>query len=171
MGVPARVDKRATWQTKVCFSSALFYHFYWWSRGWMSQWSKSTLPFTVLPAKANDVPVCLIQRIQAQEKDMKARGPRRFRTSPGRTTAWWVYFVAGVVVEEEWKENLQGAMTIYYLSGEGRVWTTVNAFGVTRETDSIVIRRVTRAIAKFLGLKYISLPFAEDAIDNKVNFQ
>ena len=42
--VPVGVDKRATWRTNAWFSSALFYYFYWWSRGWMSQRSKSTLP-------------------------------------------------------------------------------------------------------------------------------
>ena len=38
---------------------------------------------------------------------MKARRPRRFWFRPGRTTSWWDNFVAGVVVEEEWKENFR----------------------------------------------------------------
>ena len=109
---------------------------------------------------------------------------------PRRTTTWWDNFLAGVVVEEEWKENFrmcrgnfinlctelreyiqkeetimrapvdvqrQVAMTTYYLSDEGRLRKTANAFGVSRPTVSIVVRRVTRAIATFLQLKYIQL--------------
>ena len=132
---------------------------------------------------------------------MKARQPRRFLTRPGRTTAWWDHFVAGVVVEEEWKENsrtsktsflhlcgkLRGciqreetvmrasidverqvAMTLYYLSNERRLRKTANTFGVSRATVSIVTRRITRAIATFLGPNYIQLPFTVDAVENKV---
>ena len=62
----------------------------------------------------------------------------------------------------------QVAMTLYYLSDEGRLLKTSNAFGVSRPTVSIVVRRVTRAIATFLGPKYIQLPFTEDAVENKV---
>ena len=51
----------------------------------------------------------------------------------------------------------QVAMTLYYLSDEGRLRKTANAFGVSRPTASVVIRRVTRAIATFLGPKYIQL--------------
>ena len=56
----------------------------------------------------------------------------------------------------------------YYLSDEGRLQKTVNAFGVSRATVSIAIRRVTCAIAAFLGPNYIQLPFTEDAVENKV---
>ena len=35
------------------------------------------------------------------------RRPRRFWVRPGRTTVWWDNFVAGIVVEEEWKENFR----------------------------------------------------------------
>ena len=62
----------------------------------------------------------------------------------------------------------QVAMTLYYLSDEGRLRKTANAFGVSRAFVSIVIRRVTRAIATFLGPNYIQLPFTEDAVENKV---
>ena len=62
----------------------------------------------------------------------------------------------------------QVAMTLYYLSDEGRLRKTANAFGVSRPTVSVVIRRVTRAIATFLGPKYIELPLTEDAVKDKV---
>ena len=53
----------------------------------------------------------------------------------------------------------QVAMTLYYLSDEGRLQKTANAFGVFRPIVSFAIRRVTHAIAVFLGPKYIQLPF------------
>ena len=62
----------------------------------------------------------------------------------------------------------QVAMTLYYFSDEGRLPKTANAFGVSRPTVSVVIRRVTRAIATFLGPKYIQLPLTEDAVEDKV---
>lgn len=62
----------------------------------------------------------------------------------------------------------QVAITLYYLSDEGRLRKTANAFGVSRPTVSIVVRRVTRAITTFLGPKYIQLPFTEDAVESKV---
>ena len=37
----------------------------------------------------------------------KVRKRRRFWVRPGRTSEWWDKFVAGVVVEEEWKENFR----------------------------------------------------------------
>lgn len=62
----------------------------------------------------------------------------------------------------------QVAMTLYYLSDKGRLRKTANAFGVSRPTVSVVIRRVTRAITTFLWPKYIQLPFTEDAVEDKV---
>lgn len=40
----------------------------------------------------------------------------------------------------------QVALTLYYLSDEGRLRKTANAFGLSRPCVSLVIRRVTRAI-------------------------
>ena len=37
---------------------------------------------------------------------MRRRKARRVWMRPGRTTAWWDNFLAGVVVEDEWKECL-----------------------------------------------------------------
>ena len=129
------------------------------------------------------------------------RRPRRFWVRPGRTTVWWDNFVAGIVVEEEWKENFrlsrgsfyklcnelrvyiqrqettmrspveverQVAMTLYYMSDEGRLRKTANSFGVSRPCVSVVIRRVARAISIFLGPKYITLPLTEDTVKDKV---
>ena len=62
----------------------------------------------------------------------------------------------------------QVAVTLYYLSDEGRMRKTANAFGVSRSTVSVIVRRVTSVITEYLGPKYISLPVTED--DVKENY-
>lgn len=62
----------------------------------------------------------------------------------------------------------QVALTLYYLSDEGRLRKVSNAFGLSRACVSIVVRRVTRAIAIFLGPSYITLPTAEHDVKEKV---
>lgn len=49
----------------------------------------------------------------------------------------------------------QVRITLYYLSDEGRLRKTANAFGVLR---AIIIGRVTRVVSKYLSLIYIKLP-------------
>ena len=60
------------------------------------------------------------------------------------------------------------AATLYYLSDEGRLRKTANAFGISRSSVSLIIRRVTKAISLHLGPTYIQLPFTEDAVKDKV---
>ena len=62
----------------------------------------------------------------------------------------------------------QVAMTLYYLSDEGRMRKTTNAFGVSRQTVSKIVRKVCNAITVHLGPKYIILPFTEEAVQEKV---
>jgi len=62
----------------------------------------------------------------------------------------------------------QVALTLYYLSDEGRLRKTANAFGLSRSCVSITIRRVCHAIAMHLGPKYIVLPTTEEAVNNLV---
>ena len=45
----------------------------------------------------------------------------------------------------------QVALTLYYLSDEGRLRKVANAFGLSRSSCSIVIRRVSSAITSHLG--------------------
>lgn len=59
----------------------------------------------------------------------------------------------------------QVALTLYYLSDEGRYRKVANAFGVARSTVSIVVCRVTEAISTKLGPKYSQLPLTEDDVD------
>ena len=60
----------------------------------------------------------------------------------------------------------QVAITLYYLSDEGRYQKVANAFGVSKSTVSIVVRRVTKAISHRLGPKYIRLPKTDNEADH-----
>ncbi|XP_037537968.1 putative nuclease HARBI1 [Nematolebias whitei] len=64
------------------------------------------------------------------------------------------------------------ALTVYYLSGdEGGLRKTANAFGVSRQAVSVLLRQTCKAIAAHLGPKYIKLPFTEpDAEDLVLGF-
>uniref|UniRef100_A0AAY4DIJ9 DDE Tnp4 domain-containing protein n=1 Tax=Denticeps clupeoides TaxID=299321 RepID=A0AAY4DIJ9_9TELE len=53
------------------------------------------------------------------------------------------------------------AMTLYYLSNEGRLRETADAFGVSRQSASAFVRQTCKAIATHLGPKYVKLPFTE----------
>lgn len=44
------------------------------------------------------------------------------------------------------------AMTLYYLSDEGRLRKTANAFGVSRQSVSCVVRQTCEVIARHLGV-------------------
>ena len=59
-------------------------------------------------------------------------------------------------------------MTLYYLSDEGRIRKTANAFGVSRSSVSVIVRQVTSAISLYLGPKYIKLPLTEEDVSQKV---
>lgn len=63
----------------------------------------------------------------------------------------------------------QVALTLYYLADEGRMRKTANAFGLSRSSVSIIVRRVTRAISTHLGPKYISLPVDEKSVLDLTN--
>ena len=62
----------------------------------------------------------------------------------------------------------QVAATLYYLSDEGRLRKTANSFGLSRSSTSIIIHKVTRAIAVHLGPKYITMPLTENTMKDKV---
>ena len=62
----------------------------------------------------------------------------------------------------------QVAVTLYYLSDEGTLRKTANAFGLSRSYVSVTVRRVCRAITMHLGSKYIKLPRNEGEVNNLV---
>ena len=62
----------------------------------------------------------------------------------------------------------QIGITLYYLSDEGWLRKTAHAFGVSRSSVSIIVRRVTCLISMYLGPKYIQLPVTEDDVQEKV---
>lgn len=60
----------------------------------------------------------------------------------------------------------QVALTLYYLSDEGRLWKVAKSCsGLSRACVSFVIRRVTHAIT---GPEYIQLPITEADIKERV---
>ena len=56
------------------------------------------------------------------------------------------------------------ACTLYYLSDEVRMRKTANAFGISKQVVSKIVREVCHAITKHLGPKYIKVPFTEDGV-------
>ena len=57
------------------------------------------------------------------------------------------------------------AITLYYLSSdEGRFRKTANAFGISRQSVSKVVREVCKAIAIHIGPEYIHLPTTEEDV-------
>jgi hypothetical protein len=61
-------------------------------------------------------------------------------------------------------------VTLYYLSDEGRLRKTANAFGIARSTASIIVRRVTKAISIHLGPTFIKLPLTEEVTEKVTKF-
>ena len=55
--------------------------------------------------------------------------------------------------------------TLYYFADEGRMRKVANSFGIGKTTVSKIIRRVTQAISKYLGSKFIVLPTNEKDIE------
>ena len=62
----------------------------------------------------------------------------------------------------------QVAITLYYLSDEGRLRKTANAFGISRQTVYKIVRKVCKAITVYLGPKYVKLPFTEQEVNDLV---
>ena len=62
----------------------------------------------------------------------------------------------------------QVASSLYYLSDEGRIRKTANAFGLSCQVISVIIRRVCIAITVHLGPKYIKLPSTEVEVKEAV---
>lgn len=133
-------------------------------------------------------------------KQKSYRRQRRFWIKPGRTSAWWDNFVnCSVMPEDNFRMSKssfykpchqlnpylerqatnmrspvdvpkQVALTLYYLSDEGQLRKTANAFGLSRSCVSIIIliQRVTFAITMILGPHYIKLPLTEHEVQEKL---
>ena len=56
------------------------------------------------------------------------------------------------------------ACMLYYLSDEGCMWKTANAFRISKQVVSEIVRDICYAITKHLGRKYIKVPFTEDGV-------
>jgi len=62
----------------------------------------------------------------------------------------------------------QVAVTLYYLSDEGRYRKVANAFGLAKCTVSVIVRRVSTVISTVLGPQYITLPKTENELEEAV---
>ena len=62
--------------------------------------------------------------------------------------------------------EMQVALTLYLLADEGCYRKIATAFGISRSSVSIIVRKVTTAISTLLGPKYIKLPFEEGEVNN-----
>ena len=60
------------------------------------------------------------------------------------------------------------ACTLYYLSDEGHLRKTANAFGLSWQVVSKIVRKVCKAITVHLGPRYIGLPSNEVEVKNLV---
>ena len=61
----------------------------------------------------------------------------------------------------------QLALTLYYLSDEGRLRKVADVFGLSRSCCSLIIRRVSSAITSHLRPVYIKLPMTEEGVKEK----
>ena len=52
----------------------------------------------------------------------------------------------------------QIASFLYYISDEACYRKTANAFGISRGSESLIIRKVSKAIVEYLGKDYMKLP-------------
>lgn len=59
------------------------------------------------------------------------------------------------------------AITLYYLSDEGRYRKVANAFGIGRSTVSTIIKEVAELIAYKLGPKLIKFPSTTEEVENR----
>uniref|UniRef100_A0A1X7UGV6 Transposase Helix-turn-helix domain-containing protein n=1 Tax=Amphimedon queenslandica TaxID=400682 RepID=A0A1X7UGV6_AMPQE len=57
----------------------------------------------------------------------------------------------------------QVTVVLYYLSHEGRLRKVAYAFGISRSSCSIIIRRVSKVITTHLGPLYVKLPVTEES--------
>ena len=60
----------------------------------------------------------------------------------------------------------QIASFLYYISDEALYRNTANAFGISRGSVSLIIRKVSKAILEFPGKNYMKLPVAVAEVEN-----
>ena len=59
----------------------------------------------------------------------------------------------------------QITVALYYLADKGRLRKVANAFGISRSSTSIIVRKVYKVISMYLGPKCVQLPFTEQEIE------
>ena len=60
----------------------------------------------------------------------------------------------------------QIASFLYYISDEARYRKAANAFGISRSSVSLMIRKVSKTIVEFMGKDYMKLPETVAEVEN-----
>ena len=55
---------------------------------------------------------------------------------------------------------------MYYISDEARYRKAANAFGISRSSVSLMIRKVSKTIVEFMGKDYMKLPETVAEVEN-----
>lgn len=63
----------------------------------------------------------------------------------------------------------QMAVNFYSLSDEGRYRKVANAFGISRSSVSLMVRRVCAAVSEYLGPIYVRLRTSEREVQELIN--
>ena len=63
----------------------------------------------------------------------------------------------------------QVASFLYYISNEGRYRKTVNLFGMSRASVSLIIRRVSYSIVKYLSSDYMKVPKSPEEVEHSTS--
>ena len=73
------------------------------------------------------------------------------------------------IMREAVDVETQVALTLSYLSDEGRMRKTANSFGLSRSAVSVIVRQVCSAISVHLGPEYIGLPKTEESVHQLIS--
>ena len=104
-----------------------------------------------------------------EPKDDRRRVARKFYHESAFTVQLMPYIESKTTIMRSPVDVLkQVAVTLSYLSDEGRLRKTANAFGLSRQVVSKIICKVCKAISIYLGAKYITLPFTEKEVEGQV---
>ena len=63
----------------------------------------------------------------------------------------------------------QVASFLYYISDEGRYRKTANSFGISRVSVSLIIRRVSYSIVKYLSSDYMKVPKSPEEVEHSTS--
>ena len=63
----------------------------------------------------------------------------------------------------------QVASFLYYISDKGYIKKTVNSFGISRASVSLIIRCVSYSIVKYLSSGYMKVPKSPEEVEHSIS--